>query len=242
LIDLKINVVCVGIKHPGNLGAIARLCDNYGAKHLILVDPDCEINDVAYERAVKGRKYLDGVIIVDRLEDTRDYVDYLVALSARTGGSKNLTRSPIAIQELPDMVSDKEGRIGFVLGRENFGLHNDEVSQCDILCFIPTPGPNQVFNISHALSVALWELVREWDFEQPVEHRMMSADEKQAFFNFLEQILDYTRLREEQYYGVIQSFQSILNRAVMTQREANTVIGSFRAILQRLENPDAVWD
>lgn len=239
---MEINVICVGIKHPGNLGAIARLCDNYGANNLILVAPDCEINDIAYERAVKGRKYLDNAIIVDQLEETRDYIDYLVALSARTGGNKNLTRSPIAIQDLPAMLQNKEGRIGFVLGRENFGLDNDEISQCDILCFIPLPGPNQVFNISHALAVALWEVVREWEFDQPVEHRMMSADEKQALFNFLEQILDYTRLREQQYYGVIQSFQSVLNRAVMTQREANSVIGSFRAILQRLENPDAVWD
>ena len=50
---MDIVVVCVGIKHPGNLGAVARLCDNYNVKQLILVDPKTDITDEAYERAIK---------------------------------------------------------------------------------------------------------------------------------------------------------------------------------------------
>ena len=102
---MKINVILVGIKHSGNLGAIARSCDNFDVDKLILVSPICEVDDLAYERATKARRYLDNITIVETLSETREFNDVLIALSARIGGASNLSRSSLPIQSLESKLN-----------------------------------------------------------------------------------------------------------------------------------------
>ena len=158
---IEIYVVLVGTKHSGNIGAVARTCSNFNVKNLILVNPLCEIDDHAYERATKGRFYLDNAIIVSDIKEIDNYVDLKIALSARIGGYNNLSRSSIPITTLAEDISNNNGRIGLVFGREDYGLSNDEVNHCDVLTYIPLPSENQVLNISHAASLSLWEIMRK---------------------------------------------------------------------------------
>ena len=238
---MSIVVICVEIMHSGNLGAIARLCDNYDVDRLILVNPQCEINKEAYDRATHGKRFLDEPIITKNLEEASKYADLLVALSARVGGHASIARSSIPIQKFTEEI-DHNGSIGFVLGRENSGLTNEETDTCDLLVNIPLPGSNPVFNISHALAVALWEYVRNIDYEEISEQRLMTRAEKDAFMMMLENILPHVWIDEDKYYGVIRVYSMILGRAYVTSREANTLIGTLRAILRSLTGPHPPWD
>lgn len=238
---MNTKVICVGIKHPGNLGAIARLCDNFDLEQLILVSPECKVNDIAYERATKSRRYLDNILIVDTLIDAKKHVDVLIALSARVGSGNSLTRSSLPITKIITDLNLINGSIGLVLGREDNGLSNDEVNDCDFLANIPLPGQNPVMNISHALSVVLWELYRNNDPHNS-PHRLMKREEKDAFLKMLNQILIHTWIEEDKYYGVERVFTSILSRALVSQREANALIGTLRGILRSLEGNHPPWD
>lgn len=238
---MNAKVICVGIKHPGNLGAIARLCDNFDIDQLILVSPECKIDDIAYERATKARRYLDNVLIVDSITDAKKYVDVLIALSARVGLGGSLTRSSLPITNILNEFVSIDGSIGLVLGREDNGLSNDEVNDCDFLANIPLPGQNPVMNISHALSVALWEFYRE-NKSHKSPHRLMKREEKDAFIKMLKQILIHTWIEKDKYYGIERVYISILGRALVTQREANALIGTLRGILRSLEGNHPPWD
>ncbi|MDH5401661.1 MAG: hypothetical protein OEZ01_13230 [Candidatus Heimdallarchaeota archaeon] len=238
---MDISVICVGIKHSGNLGAIARICDNYDVKNLILVSPECNVDEQAYERATHGRRFLDNIIIVSSILEVRKFVDYLIALSARKGGADSLSRYSNNIIEVSGNLANVSGSIGIVLGRENYGLSTSEVNECDILCHIPLPGDNPVLNISHAASLVLWELIRNKSIDEEVNHRIMTEKEHTALFKLLEQLLNYSWLPNQRHYGSIRSFQALLSRALVTQREANSIIGTFRSILKSFEEGVPDW-
>lgn len=241
-INLKPIIVVVGLKNSGNLGAIARSCDNFNVDKLILIAPKCKVDDEAYERATKARRYLDNIIILNNLNEVRKYADILIALSARKGGSRNLSRSSIPIQLIEQQINNVVGNIAFVLGRENFGLTNSEINQCDFISYIPVPGLNPVLNISHATTLVLWEFVRSESVNNAIPHRLMSNNEKSAFFKYLHTILPHTWINKEKFNGIIRVFSSILGRSLVTQREASALIGTLRGIARSLEENHPPWD
>ena len=234
-------VICVGILYSGNLGAIARLCSNFGVEKLILVKPECEIDKEAYDRATHGKYYLDDCIIVDSLIEAKKYVDLLIALSARKGGKNSLARSSISLEEYFEK-NDFGGKVGFVLGRENWGLSNEETDLCDLLVHIPIKGDNVVLNISHALSIVLWEQNKLNEEEIDSEKRLMTREEKDAFMMMLNDILSHVWIEEDKHYGMKRVFSMIIGRSMVTSREANTLIGTLRGIRRSLEGPHPPWD
>lgn len=255
---MRFSIVVVGIKHSGNLGAIARVCDNFDVERLILVAPQCEVDDIAYERATHARKFLDDIIIVEHLKEVHPLVDSLIALSARAGGRTSIFRSSIPIPLVHLRFQNINGHIGIVLGREDTGLTNDEVSYCDFLSYIPLPGNNKVFNISHAAAVALWSLhgtlnenqidnsnkaiSEDSDTIEDEIHRIMKLPEKTAFLNLLDQVLSHSWVPIDKYNGVIRTYKSIFGRAFLTQREANALIGTLRGILRSMIEGHPPWD
>ncbi|GAF67848.1 unnamed protein product, partial [marine sediment metagenome] len=174
--------------------------------------------------------------------EVREYADTLIALSARISGIDSLSRSAIPIQQLPTMVKESHGIIALVLGRENFGLTNDEVHECDILTTIPIPGSNPVLNVSHAITVALWEFFRKVNPGQLTTHRLMTSDERKAFFTYLNDILKHAWIRKEKHSGINLVFSSVLGRAFINQREANALIGTLRGIHRTLNEIHPPWD
>ena len=240
---MKISIIVIGIKSSGNLGALARVCDNFNVDDLILVDPQCEVDEIAYERATKSRRYLDNIIIVKTLVEAKEYADVLVALSARTGGFSNIVRTAVPITYVPEKLSDFEGRLAFVLGREDSGLTNNEVNICDILATIPLPGDNPVLNISHAASLSLWEFIRAENIEiDKHEHILMTREEKKAFEDFLRRILVHSWIENRKHDLIIQIFNTILSRSFVSGREASALIGTLRGILRSLDGEHPPWD
>lgn len=246
--NLKISLVAVSIKHAGNLGALARLCDNYDIIKLILVNPQCEIDDEAYERATWGRPYLDNAIVVDSLDQVRKHVDSLIALSARIGGYNSLSRSSFSILNVSSQITNLEGHLGIVLGPEDYGLSNEELDSCDFLCHVPLPGKNQVLNISHAASIALWELTRDLIPEKSVNredvplHALLSSTKRKVIFEFLDEILPHTWIKDENFDGIRTVFRQVFGRSFVTEREGNAIVGTFRGIRKTIIEGHPHWD
>ncbi len=239
---MDVTVIVVGLKHSGNLGAIARTCDNFDVDKLILVSPLCEVDDRAYERANRARRYLDNIIIVDSLVATRKFADVLIALSARISGKKSFSRSAISITLVTKQINDMQGNIALVLGREDTGLTNEEVAQCDFLTHIPLPGQNPVLNVAHATTIALWEIFKRIDVSVEGHHQLMVFEERQAFFNYLDLILPHTWIDQDKFSSIALVFSSVLGRALITQREARALIGTLRGIYRSLEENHPPWD
>ena len=66
----ELDIVLVGINHPGNLGAICRTMLNHGFDSLSLVNPNCSPDDEeARNRAKHSGRILDAARTFNSLED-----------------------------------------------------------------------------------------------------------------------------------------------------------------------------
>lgn len=157
-------VVLVEPNEPGNVGAIARSMWNFGARDLRLVvaRPTRRahlLNAEARARACHGVALLDGATCHDDLPSALAGLGRVFAFSARVGRFRQPRRDLGAAAA--SIAHDRAGRPALLFGREDHGLSTDEVELAHELVTIPVPGADPVMNLSHAATVALWEVARQ---------------------------------------------------------------------------------
>ncbi|MCG3218434.1 MAG: TrmJ/YjtD family RNA methyltransferase [Candidatus Heimdallarchaeota archaeon] len=241
----QISIVLVGSESSGNVGAIARLCANFGVKELILIKPECVIDGEAYARAVHGKKYLDESPIYPSLKDIVEKFDLLIGFSARDANdNSNVLRIPISLDVIPNKMKNVKGSIGLVFGRESSGLTNKELNICDFLTQIvlPTKPNYPVLNLSHAVCVALYTLTRDEKKNEeqcPKEEiRELNGVELRMLHTFFEESVDMLFPDDERRRGQVKRvFQNIMGRSFVSGREAHTLLGTFRLISKYLAPP-----
>ena len=155
----RADVVLVGTANPENLGGVARLCENFGAASLVLVAPRARPDD--------GRALVVGRMAAARLEEARvcATLDEAVAQAACVVGfsaRRGARRPALSLGALAAWLGAHapSGRVALVFGPEDAGLGNAEVDRCDALVTIDLPGALPSLNLTQAVAIALWELVR----------------------------------------------------------------------------------
>jgi tRNA/rRNA methyltransferase len=213
-----ISVSVVGAKTSGNLGAIARVMANFNVKDLFLVNPECEvISNESKARAMRAFSILESARIVKSLKSVK--ADYLIATSAKTGTGHNLKRVFITPFELTKSI-DSALHYSIVLGREDKGLFNEELEECDLLVHIPTSKSYKTLNISHALSIILYEL-----FKKGVEVKHV-ANKRERRAVLLRLMAASGNVRN--YENFEEVFENIMNRAFIRKKEARALAGLFK--------------
>ena len=149
-----ITIILIEPEHPGNIGAVCRVMKNFDFDKLVLVNPKCKIDEELKNRAKNAQDVVKKIKIVKKIPK----YDLLVGTTAALGTDYNVSRTPI----MPDIFAAKvdSRNIGLVFGREGEGLHNNELEKCDIVVSIPTSKKYQALNISHAVSIMLYELYK----------------------------------------------------------------------------------
>ncbi|KYC44683.1 MAG: putative RNA methyltransferase [Candidatus Methanofastidiosum methylothiophilum] len=224
-------IIFVEPESPGNIGSVARVMKNFGFYNLILVNP-VEIDDESYKLAVHAEDVLKSAIIVETLEEALTYVDVSVATSANTSGG--VLRNYTAVENLAEKISP-EFKVGIVLGRESSGLRNEEVEMCDTMTTIPTDKRYPTMNVSHALSIILYEIFKSKCCikTNPLEGKEIV--EKNLLIEDFKRILAIVEEREYRRDNAITVFKHVLARGFNTQREIYTLKGIFRRIILKLE-------
>ncbi len=147
--------------YSGNLGAVCRVCANFGVDELVLVRPQCEVNCSESRKAACGasRFVLEQAKVVKDLSEALAGTTRSLALSRRTGRS----RQPFATlgdRSAPSLPAHAED-VAFVFGREDSGLSTAELEHCTEVWQLPTHGLMPSMNLSHAVSVCLYEWQRQ---------------------------------------------------------------------------------
>ncbi len=215
-----LSVAIIGAKTSGNLGAISRVMANFGLKNLYLINPDCEImTDESRARAMRSIKILENAKMIDNLKQIN--ADYLIATSAKLASSSNIHRLYLTPKELAKSI-DSNLHYCIVLGREDKGLFNEEIKQCDILLHIPTHKDYKALNISHSLAIILYELFCKEDFAQ----KLANKREKNAVFLRL----DSLKKGIKNYDSFREVFVNIINRSMIRKKEARAIAGLLKKI------------
>lgn len=135
---------------PDNMGAMIRLSDNIGASEMIFLGTE-PTNTLGRVRkcAASSRDNIKWYFTEEN--DLRKLIPAnkrIVAIETATNATN------IYETELPADVA-------FIVGNESHGIREEILSQCDMVVYIPIPGPTRSLNVSHAASVTLFEWYRQ---------------------------------------------------------------------------------
>jgi TrmH family RNA methyltransferase len=150
-----LRLVLVAPRTAGNVGACARLAENFGVTDWVIVDPRCAIDGWDARKFATGSSAarLDAVRIVpglaEALADCRAAVGFVGRDLGRT------RRAPLAPRDLTHLCVRTGGTVALVFGTEETGLSGDELAACTHVCVIPTSESLPSLNLSHATAVAL---------------------------------------------------------------------------------------
>lgn len=229
-----VSVVLVEPLFAGNLGSVARAMANFGLSRLILVNPVAQITHETRTMAVHAQHILDNVDVVHDFEAVRSQFDFLVAFAARVS-SKDHThlRVPVTLREAAATVRTLSGNVALVFGREDFGLSNEDVARCDLVATIPTSPEYRSLNLSHAASIAFYEMfAEEWD---PKGVRQASARERELLFAHAEALLNAYEHPPHRIAMMTMALRRIVGRAGLSVWEYHRMMGFFSPALKRLK-------
>jgi tRNA/rRNA methyltransferase len=220
-------VVLVEPQHPGNLGAVARAMLNFGFDRLALVNPQCEIDDVALARAMHAKRVLTNAKTYKTLKAATRKSGFIVATSGITSENDNqYGRHPLTPRELGERVGSVRGEVALVFGREDYGLYNDELELADALVNIPTGGEYPIMNLSHAVAVVTYELFQPGAKRaKPREAAPVEKEKLNEFFDDLLDSIDYPAHRRR---NTKLMWRRMMGRAVPTKWEFYTLAGVLK--------------
>jgi len=143
-------IICDGLRTPENLGSILRVADATGSRGVVLLDSNINLNHKKISRIARSANQNIPIkkITLQQLIEIRDQFKKIIALEI-TQQSKNLFESNILNCD------------AVVIGHESSGIRNETLELCDASIHLPMFGINGSMNISHALSVFLYEWRRQ---------------------------------------------------------------------------------
>ena len=238
--DPRKNVVVV-LHEPQNLVNIAgvvRAMANMGLDRLSLVDPaefDAHrITGIAH----RTDHIVDGVSIVDSLDDALAGMVYVVGTSARARTAQRNYGRP---RELAPRILSRahDGPVAVVLGREDRGLSNEALDRCQDVAVVPTNGEYSSLNLAQAFLVIAYELLLESGLDQPSfpeGKRSLgpaTADELEEMYGALKaglERIDFFKSRKPE--SVMRTLRTALGRDMLDAHEARLI----RAIGYEMRN------
>ncbi len=217
-------VVLVEPEHEGNVGAVVRSMGNFAFEDLYLVDP-CPIGEEAFRRAKHASHILERAAVVGTLEEAIRGCSLVVGTTGIvTHGPRHFIRIPMKPRDLAERTAEHEGRIALLFGREGKGLTQDELALCDLLVHIPSDDTYPVLNLSHAVTILLYELYL-MEGHRTSRVPISSEEERELLYQFFAQLLaaiDYPDFRRE---NTEIMFRRMMGRAVPTKWEFYTIMG-----------------
>ena len=191
-----IRIVLVNTSHSGNIGSAARAMKTMGLSNLYLVDPACEIDSHASALAAGATDVLGKTVVVDTLADAIADCGLTIGTSAR---SRTLSWPMVEPRECGEkLVAEAEhGPVALVFGRENSGLTNEELQQCNYHVCIPANPEYSSLNLAMAVQTLCYETRMAYLNKQPKvqeedEATYPNAKQTELFYEHLEQTIAYS--------------------------------------------------
>ncbi|OKY79226.1 MAG: tRNA C32U32 (ribose-2'-O)-methylase TrmJ [Candidatus Methanohalarchaeum thermophilum] len=226
---MDLDVVLVEPKFGGNIGSVARVMKNFGFSDLFLVNPT-EIGEEARAMASNAQNILDNVVEVDSVEELLVQFDYRVATTGIRGetSDRHIRMPYFTPRELKDKLRDKIGKIGLFFGREDYGLPNKVLKECEIIVSIPTSDEYPIMNLAQSVAILMYELS---EIEKE-EIRLASQKELDIIYERLSKLVNHIDYPEHKREKTNLMLKRIFGRSELTAREAHTLAGWLKALIE----------
>ena len=151
-----VTVVLYESQDPINIGAVVRAMKNMGVHDLRLVRP-CPYDPNRIEQiAHDTRDLVERIREFTTLEAALADCVYVVGFSGRRQAARWARHTPRSAAEAL-LERAPTGRVAILFGREDHGLPNEALDQCQAICTIPTT-EHFSLNVAQACLLALYEL------------------------------------------------------------------------------------
>lgn len=237
-----LSVVLVSTRNPLNIGAVARAMSNFGFSSLRLVNPF----------APSYREARSAVGAAELLASAQEYksipeavADCSLVVGTTALRNRELRHTVHRLEHASSLIQHqvKSGRVALLFGSEKVGLSNQELSHCHWLLHIPTREEHVSMNLGQAVSVCLYELVRNADPESsvllplPQEHASATmADLDRLTVLFLEALRASGYVKTGTEAAVEEKLRRMLHRLKLHAQDAQVWLGIMRQILWKLKH------
>ncbi len=235
----NVNVVLVGTSHSGNIGSAARAMKVMGLSRLVLVDPQCEIDEQTMALAAGATDIVQNARITSSLEEAVADCRLVVGSSAR---SRTLDWPMLESRECGVRLAEEgeEYPVALVFGRERTGLTNDELQKCHYHVAIPANPEYSSLNLAMAVQTLSYE-VRMAFLDKQKQHHVTKEEiypchkELELFFSHLEKvILDTQFISRDKPNSVMNKLRRLFNRARPEAQELNILRGILTSVEKHL--------
>jgi tRNA/rRNA methyltransferase len=152
----EIVFILVEPAYRGNIGAAARVINNFGFSQLRLVGAVPQKED--HYLAFHSEEIMKSIEVFDDLNSALQDTGVAIALTRRSGRKK---KTDLEVRELREFIIGlPRGKTALVFGREAYGLKDDEIALCPIRCEIPTDEGFGSLNLAQAVAIVAYELFR----------------------------------------------------------------------------------
>ncbi|MEE9173354.1 MAG: TrmJ/YjtD family RNA methyltransferase [Thermoplasmata archaeon] len=222
------SVVLVDPLVAGNVGAIARSMANFGLRDLVLVHP-CSLGEEAYKRARHGGDILRAARYPQNLEEALLGADLSVGTTGiRSEKEETFHRQTVTPWEVAEKLYHYEGTVALILGRENYGLLNEELNLLDIVVNVPCDPRYPVMNVSHAATILFHELHKVSSPSKAPGRRLATGFEKEKLMEAFHELLRTTRYSRHKRRRSEVMFRRLIGRALPTKWEFHALMGVLR--------------
>jgi tRNA/rRNA methyltransferase len=227
----NLRVVLVRPRGSGNIGSIARVMKNFGARELAIVGTARTRSFWARAMAVHGRDVLSAAKCHQTIRDATADCNLIVGTTARAGLYRKHSQSPGDVA--PAIASAaRGGKVALIFGPEDHGLSNKDIEPCQLLITIPTDSDYQSLNVAQAAVICLYEIfVASMTQATPVAIQRAQADQVERLFDIMRaSLLKIGFLDSENPEHMLLAFRRFLGRAGLEDKDVRILTGMFRQI------------
>lgn len=192
----EISVVFVQPLYEQNIGYIARCMKNFCLDKLVLVKPRCGVGLESRRYAMHGADILERVKIAESFSEVVREFD-LVVCSTGVKGDRVLRRY-VSPRDAAEIIAENTGKRAIVIGREDWGLSNEELSLCDLVVTIEANPEYPSLNASHAAVILFYEIFNAVTRVASPSIERPSRSEVEKLLEYMEllgQVLGYSEER-----------------------------------------------
>tara|TARA_B110000438_G_scaffold32679_1_gene32333 strand:- start:1664 stop:2293 length:630 start_codon:yes stop_codon:yes gene_type:complete len=202
---------------------------NFGLTDLAMVN-GCELADESYARSKSGRPVLENSKRYKTIEEAIANCDIAIGTSGITPeGDKRWFRAPENVEKINDIITERENP-ALLFGRENYGLYREELALCETTITIPTNPEYPVLNLSHAVSIVLYEIKRKEKVKGPKKRKNVSNDEFERLVERIMDLLENSSYPKRRLDRSKTTLRRLISRGNPDEGEYENLMGIFKAI------------
>ncbi len=229
----NIYIVIVEPHNAGNIGSICRACKNMGVINLVLVNPQVNYrDDDTFRLAWASHDVIESIRVVNHLDEILPDMHLIIATTQRAREDHPPLFTPKELIPKVGDVTASGHKVAILFGRENNGLHGDELAKCHLLSTIPTNTPRPAINLAQSVMIYAYEFFQaSGQVQAPYDWTLASAKHIEKMYDVLKETV--TTLPIDTRKGpvaFVNLFKRVFNRTQLEERDVRLFLKLFRLI------------